>query len=206
MKQEEGGETLRGRVVWQFIEKSAIHYYVFVLYFWNVVMVLCNHNYYACFFGVLQFSLQIVQLDTFPHSHPFSVKCSFLTPRDQRHVFVVCCSIHIPAPSSLPSFLCPHCSTSPGSLGHESLTLAHTQQQQPSRFEWTHEAGILLWTLPCISTAPWLSLLVPLNSLLARQLVPGCLSNFKVWFWFWDRSRTFVYLIQQIRMSLVGKW
>lgn len=38
---------------------------LFVQYFWNVVVVVCNQNYHACFFRVFQFSLQIVQLDSF---------------------------------------------------------------------------------------------------------------------------------------------
>lgn len=50
----------------------------------------------------------------------------FLPPEIKKMFFVVCCSIHIPSPSSLPSFLYPHCNTSPSSLRHESRAQTHT--------------------------------------------------------------------------------
>lgn len=142
-------------------------------------MVLRNHNYSSCFFGVLQFRLQIVQPDGFPHSHPFTVKCSFLTPRDQRDVFAVCRSIHVPAPSSLPSFLCPRCRTSPSSLRHESLTHTHPPAATILMTSWSCYPALDI-TL-CFRSSLALTF-GALTSPLAWQLLPEPLSNFQVQF------------------------
>lgn len=147
------------RAVWKFTEKCEIDHSMFtnsimqLLYYeppWLVWVLFEGPAIYLTITSVVQLSW----LSAF-HS-----KCSFLPPRDQRDVFVVCCSIHIPAPSSLPSFLrLPLMEASPSSLRHKSLTCAHTHTQPPPQLRWAPRACILLWTWPCISAVPCLSLL-----------------------------------------------
>lgn len=66
--------------------------------------------------------LQIVQQYSFPHSHPFTIKCFFLTPRDQRDVFVVPSTFPLP-PLFLPS--------SPLSAAHQPAAPGINHSHQP---------------------------------------------------------------------------
>lgn len=128
----------------------------------------------------------------------FHSKCSFLPPRDQRDVFVVCCSIHIPAPSSLPSFLrLPLMEASPSSLGHKSLMCAHTQTATTTaQMSSQRLYPALDMTLHFSSSLPLT--FGALNLLLALQLVSGCLFNFKVWFGFQVKLSTFQNLMVRV--------
>lgn len=123
------------RAVWKFTEKCEIDHSMFT----NSVMQLLYYEppwlVWVLFEGPAIY-LTITSVVQVSWLSAFHSKCSFLPPRDQRDVFVVCCSIHIPAPSSLPSFLgLPLLEASPSSLRHKSLMCAHTHSYHHSSDE-----------------------------------------------------------------------
>lgn len=166
---------------------------MFVQCFWAGVKELCNHNYSACFFGVLQLSFKQFSSTASPTPILSLLSALFLPPEIKAMFlwFAVPSTFPLP-PLFLPSSLLSAAQQPQALITHTSHLHMNSWSQYPAL------DIALAFSSPLALTCN------ALNSLLASQFLSGCLTNFKVWFWFWVKSSTFECLIET--MSLVGKW
>lgn len=139
-------------------------------------MVLCNHTYSACFFGVPQFSFKYFSCTVSPTPilSLLSAFFFFLAPEIKEMFLWLAVPSTFPLPPLfLPSSALPaaHHPAAPG-INHSHTHTSHVQMNSWSQYP------ALDITL-CFNSSLALTCSA-LNSLLASQFLPGSLSNLKV--------------------------